>query len=94
MTRYRKTYAAAIAAICVTISLLWDGLTNASEATALVTAWSGVGAVYFWPNDAPVGEPADPAISERGAGEVVVVLVTVAVCVLLALAFGWDFSNN
>ena len=66
MSRYRKTYAAVVAAILATIPLVWDVAISQAEAITLVTVWSGVGAVYLWPNDPPVGEPADPNMSERG----------------------------
>lgn len=65
MSRYRKAYWAGVAAVATTISLAWDGVTQA-EALALFSAWAGVLGVFLWPNDPPVGEPPDPDVSERG----------------------------
>lgn len=66
MTRYRKFYAAAVAALTTTISLVWDLEIQAEEAIALLAAWSGAFGVLLFPNDPPAGEPADPEVSERG----------------------------
>lgn len=65
IARYRKTFAAGVAALIGTIPLVWDGISQ-SDAVALVTMWSGVVGVYLFPNDTPEGEAADPEISERG----------------------------
>lgn len=81
MSRYRKAYWAALAAVCTTITLVWDGVSQ-QDALALVTAWGGVGGVFLFPNDPPEGEPADPGVSERGrVNAQLAVLVFIAVVV-------------
>lgn len=52
VSRYRKLYAAAVAAAGVTISLVWDGV-SLHDALALLSVWSGVGGVWLFPNDPP-----------------------------------------
>ena len=91
MTRYRKTYAAAVAALTVTISLCWDLHVSAEEAIALLGAWSGVGTVWFFPNDPPAGETADPGQSERGQANwaaITAVCMLVTTVIFLLWAFG------
>lgn len=83
MTRYRKTYVAALAAILTTISLAWDANITQADATALTTAWAGVLAVYWFPNDAPAGDVADPNVSERG--DITPGLVTAIASVVMAV---------
>lgn len=51
MSRFRKTYAAAVAAVTATLSILWDVRIDQGEAIQLVAIWSGVGAVWLFPND-------------------------------------------
>lgn len=93
MTRYRKAYAAFTAAVLTTIGILWDGALDAGEASALAATWLGVGAVFFFPNDTPEGEPADPDMSERGSVTPGVVTAVASVVMALILIL-WAFDTG
>lgn len=48
---YRKTVAACVGAVLVTIPLVWDMKVTQEEAMALVVAWATAFGVYQIPND-------------------------------------------
>lgn len=93
LSRYRKTFAAFTAAVVTSIACLWDGVQDAAEATLLASTWLGVVGVYLFPNDAPEGEPADPAISERGRVDAAIVTAVASVAMLaLLVCWAWDLG--
>lgn len=69
MARYRKTLTAVVGAL-----ITWGTVVVTSDATQITSSeWLLIAGslatalgVYVAPNDAPEGEPADPAVSERG----------------------------
>ena len=75
MTRYAKSIIAFLTALGT-----W-GVTAAPDGYSQIELWGLLGvlvaaaAVFQVPNTPPVGEPADPNISERGAVENMVVLI-------------------
>lgn len=50
MNKYRKLYAAALAAVGATVPLVADGVSS-NDLVTLIALWGGVGAVYFFPNE-------------------------------------------
>lgn len=66
-SRYRKSIATAIGGLAgwgLTASA--DGVYTQQEWWGLVVVLGGVVATWGLANDPPKGEPADPAVSERG----------------------------
>ncbi len=77
---------AAVAALSALIPLMDDGQVSTQDALAvMLAALVGGGAVFGIPNKPPAGKPADPHLSEQGAGEGRLILVIACGIVLGAL---------
>lgn len=87
LSRYRKTIVAVIgAAVTWLVAAFADEVVDTQEWVALAVAVATAAGVYATPNDAPEGEPADPAVSERGDfGILGIIIVVVVVALLIAL---------
>lgn len=80
----RKAVAALLAGIATWGgTALADGAVTPVEWFGLLGVLAGVVAVFGVPNDAPAGQPADPAVSERGHSVIEVVVAAVALVILV-----------
>ena len=84
--RYRKSISSLIATVAGWgLAASADSVYTAQEWWGLAILLGGVVAVWGLPNDPPAGQPADPAVSERGAIDLGSALVVCVVLVLLVV---------
>lgn len=88
----KATVGALVAGLSVLAGAVGDGVSAQEWITTAVAALGGLGLIYAVPNRAPVGERADPRISEQhgdaGQVDVLYVLLVVLVVVVLLVVLG------
>lgn len=92
MTRYTKTLVALLGALATWgLTASEDGVYSQPELWGALLALVTAAGVYAAPNRPPAGEPSDPAISEQGAADPVLLGILV-VLVLILLVIGGVLS--
>lgn len=94
MSRYIKSIVALLGGISSWgITAAADDAITQVEIYGLLGVLATVLGVYAFPNTPPAGEPADPAMSEQGAANwlMVTAVASVIMCVILVL---WAFDTG